>query len=165
MSPTSTARVYTADLERMRVIAAVQGMTPQEVIHAALAEFNHALEPLADPSMRAQMRVGPLEISGAANVPHATTYRPSDFNLIAGASYRMVLDVGDWDASRTINTPGQSGNPLSPHYRDLAPLWATADSSVIHRPCDPAGSAWPSPARRSPPASPCRQCRRSCRGP
>jgi penicillin amidase len=37
----------------------------------------------------------------------------------------MVLDVGNWDASRTINAPGQSGDPLSGHYRDLAPLWAT----------------------------------------
>jgi penicillin amidase len=23
-----------------------------------------------------------------------------------------------------INTPGQSGDPASPHYRDLFPLWA-----------------------------------------
>ena len=23
-----------------------------------------------------------------------------------------------------INTPGQSGNPFSAHYRDLYPLWA-----------------------------------------
>jgi penicillin amidase len=23
-----------------------------------------------------------------------------------------------------INTPGQSADPLSPHYRDLFPLWA-----------------------------------------
>jgi penicillin amidase len=23
-----------------------------------------------------------------------------------------------------INTPGQSGDPWSPHYRDLYPLWA-----------------------------------------
>ena len=39
----------------------------------------------------------------------------------------MVLDVGDWDNSRTINTPGQSGDPFSPHYRDLAPYWLTGD--------------------------------------
>jgi penicillin amidase len=38
----------------------------------------------------------------------------------------MVLDVGRWDAGRVINTPGQSGDPFSAHYRDLAPLWATA---------------------------------------
>jgi penicillin amidase len=23
-----------------------------------------------------------------------------------------------------VNTPGQSGDPASPHYRDLFPLWA-----------------------------------------
>ena len=88
------------------------------------AQFDHALSPLAAPSMQAQMRVGPLEIGGGSNIPHATSYRPSDFALTAGASFRMVLDVGNWDASRAINTPGQSGDPLSPHYRDLAPLWA-----------------------------------------
>ena len=53
----------------------------------------------------------------------ATTYRASDYHLTAGASFRMVLDVGNWDASRAVNTPGQSGNPDSPHYRDLAPVW------------------------------------------
>ena len=37
---------------------------------------------------------------------------------------RIVVDVGDWDQSRCINAPGQSGDPRSPHYRDLAPLWA-----------------------------------------
>jgi penicillin G amidase len=89
------------------------------------AEFEHALSPLADPSTRAQMKVGPIEIGGASNVPHATTYRASDFRLIAGASFRMVLDVGDWDNSRAINAPGQAGSPFSPHYGDLAPLWAT----------------------------------------
>jgi penicillin amidase len=36
----------------------------------------------------------------------------------------MVTDVGNWDASVAINAPGQSGDPASPHYRDLAPLWA-----------------------------------------
>jgi penicillin amidase len=35
----------------------------------------------------------------------------------------MVIDVGNWDNSRAVNYPGQSGNPESPHYRDLAPLW------------------------------------------
>ncbi|MBV8913931.1 MAG: penicillin acylase family protein, partial [Acetobacteraceae bacterium] len=68
------------------------------------AQFDHALEPLADPAMRAQMRVGPLEMGGAGNVPRAATYRTSDFTVTAGASFRMVLDVGNWDNSRTINT-------------------------------------------------------------
>jgi penicillin amidase len=37
----------------------------------------------------------------------------------------MVLDVGNWDASLAVNTPGQSGNPDSPHYRDLAEPWSS----------------------------------------
>ncbi len=94
-------------------------------LHHAL--FDHALEPLAGSSMRAQMHVGPLEIGGASNVVHATSYRASDFSVTSGASFRMVLDVGQWDNSRTINTPGQSGDPDSPHYRDLAPLWANGE--------------------------------------
>ena len=34
------------------------------------------------------------------------------------------MDVGAWDNSMAINTPGQSGDPMSQHYRDLFPLWA-----------------------------------------
>ena len=91
------------------------------------AQFDHALGPLADPATKAQLSVGRLAMGGSAYSPRAATYRPSDFRVTAGASFRMVLDVGNWDQSVTINTPGQSGNPYSPHYRDLAPLWASGD--------------------------------------
>jgi penicillin amidase len=69
--------------------------------------------------------VGPLPKGGSASTPMHAGYRPSDFRVTAGASFRMVIDVGDWDQSVCINAPGQSGNPHSPHYSDLAPLWAT----------------------------------------
>lgn len=90
-----------------------------------VAQFDHALMPLADKATAAQMQVGPLAYGGAGNVPRAANYRATDYHLVAGASFRMVLDVGNWDASRTVNSPGQSGDPFSAHYRDLAPLWAT----------------------------------------
>ena len=90
-----------------------------------VAKFDHALEVLADKATASQLSVGPLAFGGAANVPRAATYRRADYRLTAGASFRMVLDVGNWDASRAINTPGQSGDPFNGHYRDLAPLWAT----------------------------------------
>ena len=51
-------------------------------------------------------------------------YRLSDFRVTSGALFRTVIDVGNWDNSRCINAPGQSGDPRSPHYADLAPLWA-----------------------------------------
>jgi penicillin amidase len=89
------------------------------------ADFIPAAAILADPETARQMRVGPLEVPGSASSPRAATYEPKGFNQTAGASVRMVLDVGAWDNSMIINTPGQSGDPASPHYRDLFPLWAT----------------------------------------
>lgn len=40
------------------------------------------------------------------------------------ASYRQIIDVGDWDRSLSIHTTGQSGLPFHPHYRDFVPVWA-----------------------------------------
>lgn len=88
------------------------------------AQFVPAIAVLADPQLAAQMSVGPLQVPGSSSTPRAATWRPEDFSQSAGASVRMVLDVGAWDNSMTINSPGQSGDPASPHYRDLFPLWA-----------------------------------------
>lgn len=88
------------------------------------AKFVPAIAALADPQLAAQMTVGPLQVPGSASTPRATSYRPEDFQQAAGASVRVVLDVGAWDNSMAINTPGQSADPTSPHYRDLFPLWA-----------------------------------------
>lgn len=46
------------------------------------------------------------------------------FQQTAGASYRQIIDLSDWDKSVMTNTPGESGNPESPHYADLAQSWA-----------------------------------------
>jgi penicillin amidase len=43
------------------------------------------------------------------------------------ASYRGLYDLGDPQASRFIQSAGQSGNLLSPHYRDLAAPWARGE--------------------------------------
>ncbi|MDP9007644.1 MAG: penicillin acylase family protein [Pseudomonadota bacterium] len=88
------------------------------------ATFEPAIAVLADPQLRAQMSVGPLEIPGSSSTPRAQAYRASDFSVISGASVRMVLDVGAWDNSVVMNTPGQSADPMSAHYRDLFPMWA-----------------------------------------
>jgi penicillin amidase len=58
--------------------------------------------------------------------------RPGDANTVHasggasganGASYREILDVADWDRSVMTNTPGESGDPNSKHYRDLLDDW------------------------------------------
>ena len=40
-----------------------------------------------------------------------------------GASFREIIDLANWDQSVATSTPGQSGQPGSPHYADLLPLW------------------------------------------
>lgn len=88
------------------------------------ARFEPAIAVLADPQLAAQMTLGPLQLPGSASTPRAATWRADDFAQTAGASVRFVFDVGAWDNSMAINTPGQSADPFSPHYRDLFPLWA-----------------------------------------
>ncbi|MCG8404861.1 MAG: penicillin acylase family protein, partial [Phycisphaerales bacterium] len=51
-----------------------------------------------------------------------------DFSVVHGASFSMVLDVGNWDASRMSNSPGQSGDPRSPFYDNLLEGWARGQS-------------------------------------
>jgi penicillin amidase len=45
------------------------------------------------------------------------------FRASHGASFRMLLDLADWDRSLMTNTPGESGDPGSPHYSDLLDDW------------------------------------------
>ena len=89
------------------------------------AHFVPAAARMADPALAERMSVGPTPVRGSASTPAAATWRPPNFNAVSGASVRMVFDVGAWDNSMAVNSPGQSGDPESPHYRDLFPLWAT----------------------------------------
>lgn len=38
------------------------------------------------------------------------------------------MDVGAWDASVAMNSPGQSGVPDSPHHHDLFGSWAADEA-------------------------------------
>ena len=91
-------------------------------LHRAL--FVPAVAGLADPELAAQMTVGPLQVPGSASTPRMAGWRTGDFQQSVGATVRVVMDVGGWDNSVFMNSPGQSGDPMSPHYRDLFPLWA-----------------------------------------
>ncbi|OSZ72786.1 hypothetical protein CAP39_00365 [Sphingomonas sp. IBVSS1] len=88
-----------------------------------IADFRPAL-PIA--GRDAERRVGPLPIGGSGSTPMAMG-PAADWHVASGASVRLVMDVGQWDNSMAINTPGQSGDPASPHYRDLFPRWATGN--------------------------------------
>ncbi len=83
--------------------------------------FRHALDQLA--SLESLLDLGPFARPGDGTTVDATAFTSANFNQIAGASYREIFDVSDWDQSKVVNAPGESGQPDSRHYGDLAPLW------------------------------------------
>ena len=76
--------------------------------------YTHQLSDLVDEETRELIDVGPPYPRGGGSGSVGAD----------GASWGMVLDVGKWDHSIAISTPGQSGDPSSPNYDDLFPIWA-----------------------------------------
>jgi penicillin G amidase len=89
---------------------------------------------------------GPVEVGGAAGAVQNTYYRPDRqypdpyhpteepagykglFDVTNLPSYRLLLDLGDLDGGRIVQTTGQSGNPFDAHYGDLIDEWATGQT-------------------------------------
>jgi penicillin G amidase len=84
--------------------------------------FRHPLDRLS--GAEALMNLGPVERPGDGYTVNATGYPEGTYEQGWGASYREILDLSDWNDSLAINAPGQSGQPVSPHYADLLPLWS-----------------------------------------
>ncbi len=85
-------------------------------------KFRHPLVQIPDAA--AVMDLGPVARPGDEYTVNATGYPEDSFDQVEGASYREILDLADWDHSVAVNVPGQSGQPGSPHYSDLLPLWS-----------------------------------------
>ncbi len=84
--------------------------------------FRHPLDQL--PGAAALTDPDPVSRPGDEYTVNATGYYDSSFDQVSGASYREILDLSEWDHSMAVNVPGQSGQPVSPHYSDLIPLWS-----------------------------------------
>lgn len=114
------AEALTADnallLEALGVAASQPAAQPRRVL------FTHPLAITA--AARRVFDVGPFPQDGYANTVMASFTRS---NVDVGASFREILDVADWDRSVATNAPGQSEWPRSPHFADLAKLWAAGE--------------------------------------
>jgi penicillin amidase len=91
----------------------------QDTYHHAYIE--HPLADAVNQSTRATLNVGPAPRGGDA---YTITATGNGDNQTAGGSFKIIVDTDEWDNSIGQNNPGQSGNPDSPHYRDLFALWA-----------------------------------------
>jgi penicillin amidase len=94
---------------------------PARMVHAAFGE-----QPLLAWLFNIEIATGGGDTT--INVGH---FAPRDeehpFASVHAAGYRGLYDLADLARSRWIAATGQSGNPLSSHYRDLTPLWAAGE--------------------------------------
>ena len=86
------------------------------------------LKTSGNPDTRESFKLPAYPRGGSGNTTNATSMLRPGFEVTNGASFRMVLDVGNWDAATMTNAPGQSGDPRSPFYGDLLEGWATEKS-------------------------------------
>jgi penicillin amidase len=105
-------------------LAKLEGADPEKWTWGRLhvARFRHPLDHA--PDARPYLDLGPVARQGDGNAVGATGFSRDSFEQVGGASYREIFDLSDWDKAVAINTPGQSGQPGSPHYSDLLPLWS-----------------------------------------
>ncbi|AEE47209.1 penicillin acylase family protein [Cellulomonas fimi] len=95
----------------------------------------HVAEPehpvLGGPSLpglvRSFVNPSPLSVGGGSSIVDATAWDAStpSYAVTAAPSMRMVVDLGDLDASTWVTLTGTSGHPASVHYTDQFEEWAT----------------------------------------
>lgn len=82
--------------------------------------LTHPLSNLMSPKQVSDYAIGPVPRGGYSETVNSTG---NLMNQEYGATFRILIDTQDWDKTLGINSPGQSGDPASPHYRDLFPIW------------------------------------------
>lgn len=81
---------------------------------------------------------GPFEMSGGTGIVNETSFTihknalDEPFSIITLPSYRMIIDLSDFNNSRAMHTTGQSGHPASDHYRDMIDPWRTVEYHDMH---------------------------------
>ena len=74
-------------------------------------------------SLRSYFNVGPFEVNGGKEVINNMSFNLDStgyYKVRSGPSTRRVIDFSNVEGSMSILPTGQSGNPLSDHYKDQA---------------------------------------------
>jgi len=83
--------------------------------------ISHALGKFVNEETKAKLDIGTLPRGGNSYTVASTG---GNNKQGSGASFKMIVNTGDWDAAVGNNGPGQSGNPESPFYSNLFESWA-----------------------------------------
>ncbi len=76
--------------------------------------------------------IGPFPLGGSYTSVNNATFllNRDDFQVFAGPSMRQIVDLSNINNSLIVITTGESGHPLSKHFKDQTPLWL---NGVYHR--------------------------------
>jgi penicillin amidase len=94
-------------------------------LHVARAE--HPLKALLTTLPDTQLATPTVPRGGSGDTVGNTAYGPN-FVQSAGSTFRIVVDVGDWDGALAMNAPGQSGRLDDPHLTDLYTPWSRGEA-------------------------------------
>ena len=79
--------------------------------------------------VRAVFNRGPWQLPGGSSIVNANGWDASEgYQVDWAPSMRMVVNLGDLDASRWVNQSGNSGHPFDDHYVDQADAWAANET-------------------------------------
>jgi penicillin amidase len=68
---------------------------------------------------------GPWQMPGGSSIVNANGWNASEgYDVDWAPSMRMVVNLGDLDASTWVNQSGSSGHPYNANYVDQADAWA-----------------------------------------
>lgn len=69
--------------------------------------------------------IGPLQLGGSYTSVNNAGFVPNkdDFHTIVGPSMRQIVDLSNRNNSLIVITTGQSGHPLSKHFKDQTSFW------------------------------------------
>lgn len=91
--------------------------------------MKHALSDLLNLETRNKLNLGPLPRGGNGYTVGSTG---ENNRQSTGASFKMIVNTGDWDAAIATNGPGQSGDPQSPFYSNLFEPWANDEFFPVY---------------------------------
>ena len=81
--------------------------------------------------VRAVFNRGPWQMPGGSSIVNANGWDASEgYQVDWAPSMRMVVDLGDLDASRWVNQSGNSGHPYDDNYVDQADAWVANETFV-----------------------------------
>lgn len=90
-------------------------------------KFSHILGSV--PALDNTFNIGTYEVGGDQTTINCSeyslyeAYKKGTFDVRLGPSMRMITDMGDISHSLSINTTGQSGQPLHENYSDQSRMW------------------------------------------